>query len=165
VPSFEREKERKKKPAGKETLKVGDEIKVLSIGQKGEIIADLGNQEFQVQLGIIKMNLKADDLVLLKSGKKKEVVPYTRVKMSTETVRPELDLRGYNIEDALQEIDKYLDNAVMSNLHQVSLIHGKGTGVLRIGVHNFLKKHRSVKSFRLGGQGEGGLGATIVELK
>ncbi len=165
VPSFEREKERKKKQAGKETLKVGDEIKVLSIGQKGEIIADLGNQEFQVQLGIIKMNIKADDLMLLKSGKKKEVVPYTRVKMSTETVRPELDLRGYNIEDALQEIDKYLDNAVMSNLHQVSLIHGKGTGVLRIGVHNFLKKHRSVKSFRLGGQGEGGLGATIVELK
>ncbi|WP_134699942.1 endonuclease MutS2 [Ammoniphilus sp. YIM 78166] len=165
VPSFEREKERKKKQTGKETLKVGDEIKVLSIGQKGEIIADLGNQEYQVQLGIIKMNIKADDLMLLKSGKKKEVVPYTRVKMSTETVRPELDLRGYNIEDALQEIDKYLDNAVMSNLHQVSLIHGKGTGVLRIGVHNFLKKHRSVKSFRLGGQGEGGLGATIVELK
>ncbi|RXT04739.1 endonuclease MutS2 [Ammoniphilus sp. CFH 90114] len=165
VPSFEREKEKKKATRDKETFKVGDEVKVLSLGQKGEIISDLGNQEYQVQLGIIKMTIKASDMNLIKASKKKEIVPYTRVKMSRETVRPELDLRGFTIEDAIPEIDKYLDNAVMSNLHQVSLIHGKGTGALRVGVHNFLKKHRSVKSYRLGGQGEGGLGATIVELK
>jgi len=85
--------------------------------------------------------------------------------MSRSTVRPELDLRGQTIHDALPLIDKYLDDAVMSNLNQVSLIHGNGTGALRTGVQNFLKKHRSVKSFRFGGQGEGGLGATIVELK
>lgn len=165
VPSFEREKERKKAVRDKDTFKVGDEVKVLSIGQKGEIIADLGNQEYQVQLGIMKMNIKAADLNLLKASKKKEVAPYTRVKLSRETIRPELDLRGFTIEDAVTAIDKYLDDAVMSNLHQVSLIHGKGTGALRVGVHNFLKKHRSVQSYRLGGQGEGGLGATIVELK
>lgn len=166
VPAFEREKEKKKKTADKETLKVGDEVKVISLGQKGEIIADLGNKEYQIQLGILKMNIKADDLTLIKSSKKKEVVPFTRVKISSrETIKTELDLRGYTIDDALPVIDKYLDDAVMSNLHQVALIHGKGTGALRVGVHNFLKKHRSVKSFRFGGQGEGGLGATIVELK
>lgn len=165
VPAFEREKEKRKKAAEKETFKVGDEVKVTSLGQKGEIIGELGNKEYQIQLGILKMNIKADDLTLVKSGKKKEIVPFTRVKISRETIRTELDLRGYTIDDAILVIDKYLDDAVMSNLHQVSLIHGKGTGALRVGVHNFLKKHRSVKSFRFGGQGEGGLGATIVELK
>jgi DNA mismatch repair protein MutS2 len=164
VPAFEKEKAKKQNKA-RTGLKVGDEVKVLSLGQKGEIITELGSQEYQVQIGIMKMNLRAEDLELIKSTKKKETVSYTRVKLSREAVRSELDLRGYNIEDAIVAIDKYLDDAVISNLHQVALIHGKGTGVLRVGVHNFLKKHRSVKSFRLGGQGEGGLGATIVELK
>jgi DNA mismatch repair protein MutS2 len=77
----------------------------------------------------------------------------------------ELDLRGYNVEDGLLEIDQYLDEALLAGLHSVSIIHGHGTGVLRKAVHEFLRSHRSVKSFRLGGQGEGGVGATIVELK
>lgn len=164
TPSFEKEKERRKVKADTKP-KVGDEVKVLSLGQKGEIISELGNDEYQVQIGILKMNIKAVDLQVIKAAKKKEQVAFTRVKIARDTVRTELDLRGFTVEEALSAIDKYLDDAVISNLHQVSLIHGKGTGALRIGVHNFLKKHRSVKSFRIGGQGEGGLGATIVELK
>ncbi|HJV44412.1 MAG TPA: endonuclease MutS2 [Bacillota bacterium] len=163
VPTFV--KEQKKKSGVRTGFRIGDEVRVPSLGQKGEVIADLGNQEFQIQMGIMKMNMKAEDLELIKPTKKKEVVTYTRVRLSRDTVRPELDLRGYTIDDAILAIDKYLDDAVMSNLHQVALIHGKGTGALRVGVHNFLKKHRSVQSFRFGGQGEGGLGATIVELK
>jgi DNA mismatch repair protein MutS2 len=166
LPSFEREREHgKKAAAGKEPIKVGDEVKVISLGQKGDVIADLGNREYQVQIGIMKMTLKAENLQVVGQQKKKEQVPFTRVRLAKQMIRPEIDLRGYNIEDALTAIDKYLDDAVMANLHQVSLIHGKGTGVLRVGVHNYLKKHRSVNTYRLGGQGEGGLGATIVELK
>lgn len=163
MPVFQKEK--KKKGEQRTGFKVGDEVRILSLGQKGEIITDLGNKEFQVQIGIMKMSIKVDDLELVKSAKKKEIISYSRVRISRETPRPELDLRGFTIEEAISAIDKYLDDAVISNLHQVALIHGKGTGALRVGVHNFLKTHRNVNSFRIGGQGEGGLGATIVELK
>jgi DNA mismatch repair protein MutS2 len=165
APSFEREKVRRAPAQKKEKISVGDDVKVISLGQKGIVVAELGNNEFQVQIGILKMNMKADDLALEKQTKKKEYTPFARVKMAKQTVRPELDLRGFTVEDAIRAIDKYMDDAVMANLHQVSLIHGNGTGALRIGVQNYLKKHRNVKSYRFGGQGEGGLGATIVELK
>jgi DNA mismatch repair protein MutS2 len=164
VPFFGREQGNGKRAGTAEKLKVGDEVRILSLGQKGEVLAALDHDHYQVQIGILKMNIKAEDLVLEKN-KKKEQQPFTRVKWTRDSVRPELDLRGFNIEDAIMEIDKYLDGAVMTGLNQVSLIHGKGTGVLRVGVQNYLKKHRNVRSFRLGGQGEGGLGVTIVELK
>ncbi|RKD23822.1 endonuclease MutS2 [Ammoniphilus oxalaticus] len=167
IPEFERETERKQQAKRRklETLEIGDEVEVTSLGQKGEIIANLSNNEFQVQLGILKMTIKAKDLVKLGSKKKQEPSAYTKIKMSRETARPEIDLRGYTVHDALPVIDKYLDDALISNLNRVSLIHGSGTGALRTGVHNYLKNHRNVKSYRFGGQGEGGVGATIVELK
>jgi DNA mismatch repair protein MutS2 len=87
------------------------------------------------------------------------------VKRTSADVKPELDLRGKLVEEAIVEIDNYLDKAILAGYKQVSLIHGKGTGALRAGVQEFLRKHRSVKSFRLGAHGEGGTGVTIVELR
>ena len=77
----------------------------------------------------------------------------------------ELDLRGERYEDAIIRTEKYLDDALLSNYHQVSIIHGKGTGALRQGIQQYLKKHSRVKSYRFGESGEGGHGVTVVELK
>ncbi|MFM1652005.1 endonuclease MutS2 [Brevibacillus sp. B_LB10_24] len=146
-------------------LKAGDEVMVTSFGQKGTILEKVSDKEYLVQIGIMKMKVKREDMNLLQSVKAEPQVQYTAVKSRRDNVKMELDLRGYNVEDGLLEIDQYLDEALLAGLHSVSIIHGHGTGVLRKAVHEFLRSHRSVKSFRLGGQGEGGVGATIVELK
>ncbi len=165
---LELEKEKVKKPAKavRATLiKVGDEVLVNSFGQKGVVLEKITDKEFLVQIGIMKMKVKRDDMNVLKPSKESAPVPYTAVKSSRDNVKMELDLRGYNVEDGIREIDQYLDEVLLAGLHSVSIIHGHGTGVLRKGVHEYLRSHRNVKSFRLGGQGEGGVGATIVELK
>ena len=77
----------------------------------------------------------------------------------------ELNVIGYNVEEALYVLDKYLDDAVLAKLPSVRIVHGKGTGILRNGIHQFLKKHSHVQTFRLGTFGEGEMGVTIVELK
>jgi DNA mismatch repair protein MutS2 len=166
---LELEKEKVKKPpkAVRATqVKVGDEVMVTTFGQKGTVLEKVSDDEFLVQIGIMKMKVKREDMNVLKPSKAQQpTVTYTSVKRSRDTVKMELDLRGYNVEDAIREIDQYLDEALLAGLHTVSIIHGHGTGVLRKGVHEYLRNHRNVKSFRLGGQGEGGVGATIVELK
>ncbi len=167
VLELEKEKVVKKpsKAARAAQLKAGDEVMVTSFGQKGTILEKVADNEFLVQIGIMKMKVKRDDMNLLKPTKQQPVAVYTAVKSRRDSVKMELDLRGYNVEDGLAELDHYLDEALLSGLHSVSIIHGHGTGALRKGVHEFLRNHRNVKSFRLGGQGEGGVGATIVELK
>ncbi|OAJ76327.1 recombination and DNA strand exchange inhibitor protein [Brevibacillus sp. SKDU10] len=166
---LELEKEKVKKPAKAvraTQIKIGDEVMVDSFGQKGTVLDKVSSTEYLVQLGIIKMKVKKDDMHVVKeSVQPKKPVQYTTIKREANSVKLDLDLRGYNVEDSIQEIDRYLDDAVLAGFHKVSIIHGNGTGVLRKGVHEFLRRHRSVKSFRLGGQGEGGVGATIVELK
>ncbi|USG64270.1 endonuclease MutS2 [Brevibacillus ruminantium] len=166
---MELEKEKVKKPAKAvraTQIKAGDEVMVNSFGQKGTVLEKVGGDEFLVQIGIMKMKVKRDDMNVLSSFKApQQNVEYTAVKRSRSTVKMELDLRGYNVEDGIREIDQYLDEALLAGFHSVSIIHGHGTGMLRKGVHEYLRQHRSVKSFRLGGQGEGGVGATIVELR
>ncbi|MFF2529560.1 endonuclease MutS2 [Brevibacillus sp. NPDC058079] len=166
---LELEKEKVKKPAKAvraTQIKVGDEVMVTSFGQKGTVLEKVNNEEFLVQIGIMKMKVKRDDMHVQNSIQQKpQAAPYTSVKRRSENIKMDLDLRGYNVEDSIREIDQFLDDALLAGLHSVSIIHGHGTGVLRKGVHEYLRNHRNVKSFRLGGQGEGGVGATIAELK
>lgn len=166
---MELEKEKVKKPAKAvraTQVKVGDEVMVTSFGQKGTVLEKVGGDEFLVQIGIMKMKVKRDDMNVLNSIKApQQAVEYTAVKRSKGTAKLDLDLRGYNVEDGIREIDQFLDEALLAGFHSVSIIHGHGTGMLRKGVHEYLRQHRNVKSFRLGGQGEGGVGATIVELR
>ncbi|MFL1677511.1 endonuclease MutS2 [Paenibacillus dendritiformis] len=148
-------------------IEAGDDVRVYSLNQKGSVV-ELVGEEAVVQLGIMKMKVPLDDLELLSSAKSaaKPVQSGANVKRTRgESVRSELDLRGANLEEALMEVDRFLDEALLGNLGQVYIIHGKGTGILRSGIQEFLRKHKHVKSFRLGSFGEGGTGVTVAELK
>jgi len=141
----------------------GQEVKVVSFGQKGHIIERINDKEYLVQVGIMKMNIKADDLKAVKE--EKEVKEVVNIRTTTAMVKRELDLRGERYEEAIRRLDRYIDKALVAGYSHISIIHGKGTGVLRKGVENHLKQHVRVESFRLGGSGEGGGGVTIAELK
>ncbi|HBY82109.1 DNA mismatch repair protein MutS2 [Staphylococcus warneri] len=144
-------------------IQAGDEVKVLSYGQKGEVLELVGEEEAVVQMGILKMKLPIEDLEKMKKKKEKPTKMVTR--SNRQTVKTELDLRGYRYEDALIELDQYLDQAILSNFEQVYIIHGKGTGALQKGVQQHLKRHKSVKTFRGGMPSEGGFGVTVASLK
>ncbi len=148
-----------------QNLKVGDEVKVLSYGQKGTLVEKASDNEWVVQIGILKMKLEESDLQYVKPEKEKQTVTMTNVRNRNSHVKLELDLRGERYEDAILRTEKYIDDALLANYHRVSIIHGKGTGTLRQGIQNFLKGHKRVKSFRYGEAGEGGFGVTVVELK
>lgn len=144
-------------------IHAGDEVKVLSYGQKGEVLELSGENEAVVQMGIIKMKLPIEDLEKTKKKKEKPTKMVTR--QNRQTIKTELDLRGYRYEEAVGALDQYIDQAVLSNYEQVYIIHGKGTGALQKAVQNHLKKHKSVQSFRGGMPSEGGFGVTVAELK
>ncbi len=114
------------------------------------------------------MKVSRKDLAWIGSGKteqgdfRRKTASFRR---ASEGVRPELDLRGKMVEEAVYAIDRYLDQAILAGYREVYLIHGKGTGALRTGVQQFLRNHPNVKRFRLGGHGEGGSGVTVVELQ
>ncbi len=148
-------------------IEPGDEVLVRSVGQRGHVIEAAGAEEFVVQLGIMKMKVHKDDMEPVRREKQEKTVKTgANVKRARQAqVRTELDLRGYSLEEALLDTDRFLDDAIMNNLGQVSIIHGKGTGVLRSGIQEFLRKHKHVKTFRLGEFSEGGSGVTIAELK
>lgn len=164
TPSGPKKKAVKAKAAPR-PLQVGDEVKVLSYGQKGTLLEKASDTEWVVQIGILKMKLEQSGLEYVKPEKEKQPVVSASVRGRDSHVKLELDLRGERYEDALIRTEKYLDDALLSNYHQVSIIHGKGTGALMQGVQQFLKKHPRVKSFRFGEAGEGGHGVTVVELK
>ena len=145
-------------------FQAGDEVYVHSFGQKGHIVEQISENEYQVQIGIMKMKVEKSQLEKRKADKQQQATPRATVKKSNEPTKMELDLRGQTIDEAMLALDKYLDDALMSNYHQVYVIHGKGTGQLRKGVQDYLKRHRNVKAMRLGGAGEGGSGVTVVEL-
>ena len=157
--------------AGGKAVKIepGDEVKVHSLGgQRGHVVELSGSQEAVVQLGIMKMKVALADLEPVRqqaSSKTKQQAQATVVKRSRdENIRTELDLRGTTLDEAILEVDRFLDEAFLSNLGQVYVIHGKGTGALRTGIQEFLRRHKHVKSYRLGSFGEGGAGVTVAEL-
>ncbi|MBS4191531.1 endonuclease MutS2 [Bacillus sp. FJAT-49705] len=146
-------------------LKPGDEVKVLSFDQKGHLIEKTSDNEWNVQIGILKMKVSEKDLEFIKSPKPVETRSMATLKGKDFHVNLELDLRGERYENALLRVEKYIDDALLAAYPRVSIIHGKGTGALRQGVQEYLRNHRSVKKIRFGEAGEGGSGVTIVEFK
>lgn len=150
-------------------LKVGDSVLIFDIDKNATVLAPPTKDGMVlVQAGIIKTRVKIDNLRLIKE--KKQQPPQYSAKRnvhSTLDVRPttEVDVRGETAFDAIMIVDKAIDNSVLMNINQLTIIHGKGTGVLRREIQSFLRTHKAVKSFRLGVFGEGESGVTIVELK
>ncbi|CAM3946700.1 endonuclease MutS2 [Mesobacillus thioparans] len=154
----------KAKPA-KHEFKPGDEVNVLTFGQKGHLLERVNAKEWQVQIGILKMKVKESDMEFINTPKPVETKPIATVKGKDFHVGLELDLRGERYEDALMRVEKYIDDALLASYPRVNIIHGKGTGALRQGVQEYLRNHRSVKKIRFGDAGEGGTGVTVVEFK
>lgn len=165
VPTLQKNKKVIQKQKAKQKLLPGDEVKVATLGQRGHIVEQINDVEFQVQIGILKMKVKEKDLEYISRPTPVATKPLATIRGSEHHVKPELDLRGERFEDAVQMVEKYIDDALLAGYPSVSIIHGKGTGALRKGVHDFLKNHRHVKTYRLGGFAEGGSGMTYVELK
>lgn len=123
-------------------------------------------EKFRYKFGNSKIYFSISELELSKNTTEKIVIKHTPTNsLKASNVAPEINLLGYNVEEATIVIDKYLDDCVLAGLPTVRIVHGKGTGALRAGIHAFLKKHPHVKSFRLGTFGEGEMGVTVVEIK
>ena len=154
----------------KNDIKDGLNVYISSLGTNGIILGNTVNKsnEVQVQVGSMKMNVKLSDLRKLSSNvsTSKSTGKVTTEKSSkTKVISPEINVIGQNVDEAIYVIDKYLDNCASANISPVRIVHGKGTGKLREGIHSFLKKHPQVKSFRIGTFGEGEMGVTVVEIK
>ena len=178
-------------PLSKDDIKQGLEVWIPSLQNSGTLLSSHASKsdEVQVQVGLAKMNLKLNDLSLIntsstqnnakmsniakntKNSEHAKTNSFTHGKVTTnqdskaQFISPEINVIGQNVADAIYVIDKYLDNCMMSGISPIRIVHGKGTGKLREGIHLYLKKHSHVKSFRLGTFGEGEMGVTVVELK
>lgn len=147
-------------------LEVGDQVRVSSIGRKGEITSiDEEKAEAKIQAGIMKVTASLADLVKvdIPENEEEELLKKYRVQKS-QHVSPKLDLRGERYGAAQSQLDKYLDDAFLAGLNEVEIVHGKGTGALREAVEEILEKNPHVSDFRLGRQREGGTGVTIAKL-
>jgi len=149
---------------------IGDSVKVHSMNVKGSVLATPDAKGMvMVQMGILRSKLPISDLEIIpdETTAVKLKNPRTntgKIKMSkSSSISTEINLLGKTVDEALSELDKYLDDAYLAHLEQVRIVHGKGTGALRAGVHQYLKRQKHVKSFRLGAFGEGDAGVTIVE--
>lgn len=151
-------------PLKKVTL--GMEAFLPSLNQRVIVISMPDNKgEVQVEAGIMKINVKLKDLRKVEVTPAKKEKKKRELKLNLKSVESRIDLRGMDAEEACYRTDKYLDEAYMANLGEVTVVHGKGTGILRKAINDMLKRHPHVKSYRLGVYGEGGDGVTIVELK
>ena len=155
-----------------EDFHLGDSVHVISMNLTGIVrsLPDAKNM-ITVQMGILQSTIPISDVEIIKeeapktkSQMKQRAGQYGASMNKSRTIKPEINLLGMTVDEAIMELDKYLDDACLSHLNQVRVVHGKGTGALRKGVHEYLKKQKYVKSFRLGEFGEGDAGVTIVEL-
>lgn len=155
-----------KKPP--KNLKPGETVEVLSLNQTGKVLTPPDeNGNTNIQIGIMKVNVHISSLRRASSQEDNKAYFKTKTIINTksQSIKNELDLRGKNIEEAILDLDKYLDDAFMAGLNEVYIIHGKGTGALREGLQSYFKNHRIIKSYRVGKYGEGGSGVTVVKLK
>ena len=150
----------------KEEVHPGKEVFVTSFNQNGLVLSNVSrNNEVQVQIGSMKMNLKLNVLQNPKSTHTSKNMHTSSHISKSRNIKPEINVIGMNVEEANFVIDKFLDDCAISKLETVRIIHGKGTGKLKNGIHQFLKTNSHVKSFRLGTFGEGEMGVTVVTLK
>ncbi|MBN7774234.1 endonuclease MutS2 [Clostridium aminobutyricum] len=158
-------------PIDASKLKVGDRVKVLTMGQNGELLSlpdDKG--DLFVQIGSLKAKINIKSLMLINDGTKKKAAPKTSkygnlYRSKAQNISLSINVRGKNLDDAVMDVDKYLDDAYMAGLKEVTVIHGRGEGILRTGLHEIFKKHKHVDSYRKGAFNEGGDGVTVVTLK
>nr|WP_312213397.1 endonuclease MutS2 [Clostridioides sp.] len=149
-------------------LKPGEEVKVITLNQEGTVISvNKNKKEAVVQIGIMKMALPFKSLKKVGKSANSVVTKSTRniIKSKSGRVKSEVDLRGMNLEEAIMAVEKYLDDAYMSGIEKVTVIHGVGTGVLKKGLQDVIRQNKHVKSQRPGEYGEGGIGVTIVSFK
>lgn len=141
------------------------EVYIPALNQYGSVIS-VSKEKAYVQIGLMKTYFKFEDLQISdRKVKNEKTYNYSKKReFSVKTVPMEINVIGQNIEEACFAIDKYLDNCALNGLASVRIVHGKGTGALRTGIHKFLKTHPHVKNFRLGTFGEGEMGVTIVEI-
>ena len=150
------------------TVKPGDKVKILTLGAEGVVLAAPDEKgEVSLQAGAMKFKARLRDLRMVQPAGEEKSKTTVRAKtgMLTRTVASETDVRGMALEEALSTVEQYLDEAVLAGLNEVYIIHGKGTGTLRAGIQQDLRKNRHVKSFRRGMYGEGEDGVTVVTLK
>lgn len=159
----------KNPPIDPSKLLLGQSVMVTSMGQTGNVLTlPDKNGNLTVQTGILKINVNISQLKLVqeeKTEKKQKGRISGQSLNKTINIKSEIDLRGFMVDEGLIELDKYLDDAVLSGLDSVRIIHGKGTGALRGAIWEFLRRHHHAKSFRQGAFGEGDMGVTVVELK
>ena len=150
-----------------ETVKAGDKVKILTLGAEGTVLAPPDEKgEVQLQAGMMKFKAPLSQLRMIRQEPEKaKTTVKAKTGMMTRTVKSECDVRGMNLEEALDAVSLYLDEAVLAGLNEVYIIHGKGTGILRAGIQQDLRKNRHVKGFRRGMYGEGEDGVTVVTLK
>ena len=158
--------DRPERPKPSREIRVGDTVELLKLGTHATVLALNKDGTYQLQAGILKVNVKPDEVYLLENEPQevKKYIEKTRREFKNQAQSPELDLRGMDALEAGAVLTIFLDNAYMANLTQVRIIDGKGTGVLRKTVHDELKKNKHVKKYRLGVYGEGEDGVTIAEL-
>lgn len=150
-----------------EKINIGDIVYVNSFSKNAKVLSvDEAKNEVLVQIGAIKMTLAKENLSLEQKTKEKKSTKSGKIMTDkTKTANMSVDLRGMDLETAILEVDKYIDNSYLAGLSQVTIIHGVGTLILKKGVQAYLKKHKHIKTFRDGQYGEGGMGVTIATLK
>lgn len=149
-----------------ESLKVGDIVIISGINEKAEVIeAPDARGNIKVQMGILKMDSNIKNVTKIHDENKtqKNIKKVYNAKKAMH-ISPTLDLRGQRYDEALRNFDKYIDDVILSNLHEVKIIHGKGTGALRSGINDYLKNNKRILDYRSGNDKEGGFGVTIVTL-
>ena len=149
-------------------VSVGDTVKVLSYGQQGVITKKLADHEFEVQIGILKVKVTDRDVEKISTQaapKKAERAVRSSRGLRSTRASSELDLRGQRYEQALTNLDRYIDSSLLAGLNTVTIIHGIGTGAIRNGVQQYLKRNRHVKSYSYAPANQGGTGATVVQLQ
>jgi DNA mismatch repair protein MutS2 len=159
----------KERPQPARDILIGDTVELLKLGTKASVISVNKDGTYQLQAGILKMTAKKDEIYLLEQDnpyQEKHVRPaHSGREMKMTAMSSEIDLRGMDTIEAVCVLDRYMDEAMRSNLQTVRIIHGKGTGAVRAAVHQALKKNKFVKKFRLGQYGEGEDGVTIAEFR